>query len=525
MNTSVKMYKSRIWKWGLDKKLKSDEVLAILRLKIERDAQGKHSHFTIRGQPVDLDNINRYVKRNPLLLARLQAGQVPCIQTSHEVSCFTPPPSPTISLRPPPEVHRVDQVLRLFRDYVEGSLSSFAWSWEYDVSCTGRVSGDRSEELFERVLASFALVNRCMMKGDKISVEGVLNPAFESLKEIVAAESPIFVVRTVCLLWYLERHYKNDLLRLVMAYLGNLVPIMLGQHHVLSRIWQIFGSTQFLNYYELSMCLYSMLVPLIEQRIGPANYLTTLLYGDHVDCLYQGNHSSESLTLATHYRAKVDATGQRHPWLLELAITQTAVLCATKEAQGHIVEAMECLQTLKSYPMSEEQEAMVEIQMGNYAFRLDNIRGAITSYRRATYLAVTASGDERLLTTCLANLETALAREGCNFDAERVREYRLKRIADFATETSEFAKKPYIVHVQPAFPAANTQFAVQDESWLWEEGCAEDFLKDLHLAPIDPNMRWLEMPPVTGCWEESALVVSGVSTQHPSLSPCPLADP
>jgi hypothetical protein len=89
------MYKSRIWKWGLDKKLKRDEVLAILILKQERDAQQKLSQFTIRGQPVDMDNINRYVKRNAGLLSRVRAGERPSVQSSHEVACYTPPPSPT----------------------------------------------------------------------------------------------------------------------------------------------------------------------------------------------------------------------------------------------------------------------------------------------------------------------------------------------------------------------------------------------------------------------------------------------
>jgi hypothetical protein len=89
------MYKSRIWKWGLDKKLKSDEVLAILLLKQERDAQQKSSQFTIRGRHVDMDNINRYVKRNAGLLSRVRAGERPNVQSSHEVACYTPPPSPT----------------------------------------------------------------------------------------------------------------------------------------------------------------------------------------------------------------------------------------------------------------------------------------------------------------------------------------------------------------------------------------------------------------------------------------------
>lgn len=522
---TVKMYKSRIWKWGLDKKLKSDEVLAILLLKQERDAQQKPSQFTIRGQPVDMDNINRYVKRNAGLLHRVRAGERPSVQSSHEVACYTPPPSPSRSLQPPGELHRVDEVLFLFRDYVEGSFANYAWQWEYDVSCLGRKPADRSDELFDRVIASFALVNRCLQQGDNISVNEILNPAFESLSEIVAAESPIFIVRTVCLLWYLDRHYQNDLLRVVMCYLGELVPVLLGKHHILSRIWQTLSTTNFSDYYELSLRLYAMLVPLLEQRIGPANYLTTILYGDHVDCLFQRRQTSDSLAVVNRYRMKAEATGRRHPWLLELAITETAVLCAEKEADGRIDEARQCLQSLKKYPMSEEQEAMVDIQMGNYSFRLNDNRGAIASYRRATRLAVTAGSDERLLTTCLTNLETALSRDGWIYESRRVREYRLRRIADFAAETSVYAKNhvtgayastggalpltnaspfPYttthsahasafnaLTHPPPSNPA--------DDSWLWQGDLSRgDILKEL--GPIDPVTRWMDVSAASMPW-------------------------
>lgn len=547
---SVKMYKSRIWKWGLDKKLKSDEVLAILLLKQERDAQQKPSVFTIRGQPVDMDNINRYVKRNAGLLQRVRCGERPSVQSTHEVACYTPPPSPSRSLQPPGELHRIDEVLFLFRDYVDGSFSNYAWQWEYDVSCAGRQPCDRSEELFERVMASFALVNRCLQRGDNISVSEILNPAFESLSEIVAAESPIFIVRTVCLLWYLDRHYQNDLLRVVMRYLGELVPVLLGKHHILARVWQTLSTTSFSDYYELSLRLYAMLIPLMERRIGSANYLTTMLYGDHVDCLFQRRQPSDSLAVIRRYRVKAEASGRRHPWLLELAITETAVLCSEKEADGRIDEARQCLQSLKKYPMTEEQEAMVDIQMGNYSFRLNDSRGAIAAYRRATKLAVTAGGDERLLTTCLTNLETALTKDGWLYDAKRVRDYRLRRITDFAAETSVYAKNHIVssypgtgMAMPPSNPASFPYGANQppnphpypqspfhslvhtlsalpgDDSWLWQGDLGGgDIMKELH--PVDQGTRWMDVSAAQVPWTAAVtqdLVQEQQRRQHHTL--------
>ncbi|KAI5458462.1 hypothetical protein BGZ63DRAFT_46994 [Mariannaea sp. PMI_226] len=434
---TVKMYKSRIWKWGLDKKLKSDEVLAILILKTERDAQGKPSEFTIRGQPVDLDNINRYIRRNPSLVARFRAGEVPSIQTTVEVQCHTPSASPQLAPLTPTEMNSVDEVLCLFREYVESSFAKRIWDFKYNHYCRGCMHGDRSDDLFERVMASLALVNRSMMRKDDISISSILNPAFEYLKEIITSESPVFVVRTACLLWYLDRNHKHDLLRIVMDYLAGLVPIILDRENPMVRIWEILGSHQFTEYSELALRLYSTLIPIMEERIGPANFLTAILYGDHIDCLLGHGRSAEALACATSYRARTEATGMQHSWLIELAVAQTAVLCRAKEAEGKFTEAIDCLQSLNShYSMGEEQQAIVNIQLGNYSYRMHDFASAVQRFQEATRLAVACDSDERLLLTCLANLERALATTGRVGEAAQVQQYRLSRLSDFARESS-----------------------------------------------------------------------------------------
>ncbi|KAM0558215.1 hypothetical protein ACHAPJ_004900 [Fusarium lateritium] len=479
---TVKMYKSRIWKWGLDKKLKSDEVLAILIAKTERDSQGKASEFTIRGQPVDLDNINRYIRRNPGLVARFRAGVVPSIQTTIEVQCRTPSPTLSHSLPPPPpppkETSHVEQILTLFRNYFDTSFTNGAWKHEYNASCDSHKSGDRSVELFERVVAVFGLVNRSMMIKDEISISTILTPAFESLKEIVASESPVFAVRTAFLLWYLDRHHKQDLLQIVMNYLTGLVPIVLGHDHPMTQIWQIIGSQEFSEHYELSTRLYSSLVPLFEERIGPANFLTTILYGDHIDCLVSHNQAAESLEVATKYRARAEATQMRHPWLRELAIAQTAVLCKAKSAEGKIDEAIQCLQALKDYDLDEEQQAVIDVQLGNYSYQMGDISSAIYWFREASHLISTSDGDERLLLTCLANLENALHKNGETDEAARVHEHRLTRLSDFARESGTFAASPsYPIDTPNTLPETSTVSASPVDSysrdgqqafdWLW----------------------------------------------------------
>jgi hypothetical protein len=428
------MYKSRIWKWGLDKKLKGDEVLAILHLKRERDAMDKRSEFRIRGQLVDLDNINRYLKRNPGLMQRYRSGQMPSIQTKLEVECRTPSPSPTRALAPSLDMQNTEAILALFRDYVDGSFSGGAWNCIYDVKCvSSRPIKDRSNDLFERVIASFALVNRCMMRGDNFSIQSMLNPSFDSLKEIVETESPVFIVRTVCLLWYLERHHKHDLLRMVIKYLSGLVPIVLGPNHIMTHIWRRLGNSEFSDYYELSMRLYAVLVPEMERRIGPANFLTHILYEDYMDCIYAKQGPAECEIVMRAHRSNAEAAGKNHPWLRELALSHAALIAAVREREGRLDEAVQVLaKFMEEYPVSQENAASLNLEMGVYSYKMGNVRAAILCAKRAAQLALTSDADERVSITSLANLERFQREAGQKADADQVLQYRMQLLAAFA---------------------------------------------------------------------------------------------
>jgi hypothetical protein len=471
------MYKSRIWKWGLDKKLKSDEVLAILILRTEREAQGKTSEFTIRGQPVDLDNINRYIRRNPQLVARFRAGVVPSIQTTLEVQCQTPSPSRNSPLPPPPkETSCVERVIGLFTSYFNTSFTNGAWKYEYNVNCGSPNTGDRSVELFERVVTSFGLVNRSMMRKDDISISTILTPAFESLKEIVASESPVFATRIPFLLWYLDRFHKEDLLEIVMKYLAGLIPIVLGQNHPMTQIWQILGSQGFSQHYELSTRLYSSLVPLFEERIGPANALTTILYCDHIDCLVYHDEAAEALEVSTIYRTRAEATQMRHPWLRELAILQTGIVCNAKTAENNIEEAMQYLQTLKDWDLDEEQQAGMNVQLGNYSYQMGDLSLAIECFREASNLITACQGDERILLSSLANLESALRKKGDTDEAAQIHELRLTRLSDFVKESGTFASSSCPVEGASNLPDTSTAPVSPMDSYSWDGQQVSDWL-------------------------------------------------
>ena len=63
MPSSERMYKRRIEKWLLDKNNKLKEMVAIVRIQRQRENDGKRTRFRVRGRPMDLAEIGRYMKR------------------------------------------------------------------------------------------------------------------------------------------------------------------------------------------------------------------------------------------------------------------------------------------------------------------------------------------------------------------------------------------------------------------------------------------------------------------------------
>ena len=93
------MYKTRITKWGLDKKTKEREARAILRLHAQR--RDKPTKMRLRGQPVDVNRIQTYFKRKGISVEDVLS---PESNSNSDVDLFTDmdlvcrTPSPSVSL-------------------------------------------------------------------------------------------------------------------------------------------------------------------------------------------------------------------------------------------------------------------------------------------------------------------------------------------------------------------------------------------------------------------------------------------
>ncbi|RPB05499.1 hypothetical protein L873DRAFT_1728251 [Choiromyces venosus 120613-1] len=61
-HATEKQYKTRIKAWGLEKKVKTGEMLAIIRIREKRKREGKDSIFTVRKRIVLDQKIERFQK-------------------------------------------------------------------------------------------------------------------------------------------------------------------------------------------------------------------------------------------------------------------------------------------------------------------------------------------------------------------------------------------------------------------------------------------------------------------------------
>lgn len=86
------MFKDRIRKWQLDKKIKESDVAVILHKTTERQAVGKKTAFRVRGQAMTMENIDRYLRRKKDI-HKIDTSTVP--STPSHISYWTPSPSPS----------------------------------------------------------------------------------------------------------------------------------------------------------------------------------------------------------------------------------------------------------------------------------------------------------------------------------------------------------------------------------------------------------------------------------------------
>lgn len=93
------MFKTRLKQWGLEKKHKEGDMVAIFRKKTERDAVGKKSVFRVRDRETTMEEVLLYFSRK----GGISKIRIPGPATPPNIDCWTPSPvsSPMMTPRTP----------------------------------------------------------------------------------------------------------------------------------------------------------------------------------------------------------------------------------------------------------------------------------------------------------------------------------------------------------------------------------------------------------------------------------------
>jgi hypothetical protein len=205
-------------------------------------------------------------------------------------------------------------------------------------------------------------------------------------------------------------------------------------------MWSILASDPTCDYQDLCESAYVMLTSLLEQRIGPANMITTMLYGDHIDYLFHSGRLDEAIAVCSKYQAKAEGSCRQHEWIAELEAMKTAIRDAQKDINGTIAAMdFEPPSTRgEALHLEDERRATLLLQHGNLQMQAGQSSSAALLYSQAVQILELSSsngGDPRLLLTSLANLEAAQTRIGGDHAAGGTRAARMNLQATFDMET------------------------------------------------------------------------------------------
>lgn len=227
------MYRTRIKKWGLDKKKKEKDVRAIVRIKKKRTDEGKASKFLVRGKSVDYADVVHYWKRKRLSIDDVIAQRAACT-TPEAVQFSTPLPSPVMA----PSVLMIPELIfGIISDYYKRSFGSGMWisTSPYLDCCTIKVQEDASSHL-DPLYEQCTLGCHLFAQGSFQEAGQTLISATAGIKMILYAENPKTLSNLFALIINIGCQERHEISLAVLRQFCKLGDILLGCEHPLARI-------------------------------------------------------------------------------------------------------------------------------------------------------------------------------------------------------------------------------------------------------------------------------------------------
>lgn len=268
------MYKRRLSKWKFDKHVRERDALAIMRKSRERAATGKLSIFRKGDSIIQLNNVEKHLKRKFLSERKLLEAIANDSPPPNGLECLTPPSIPFL-LEMPANIAVPGMLLTKIRDYFRASFGSGVWikGGEGLDCCSIRAGGSDMNGL-KLLFSRHDLACQLFDRGSFDEAGKVLISASANLKSLVLAEHPRTLSALFDLSLYLARQRRSEVSTILLRQVAALAIAMLSPQHPL-RI--ICGSILDIEPGDFKTCLdvvWRCTLDQFEDHLGPLHYST-----------------------------------------------------------------------------------------------------------------------------------------------------------------------------------------------------------------------------------------------------------
>ncbi|KAI1446571.1 Clr5 domain-containing protein [Annulohypoxylon stygium] len=243
---TVRMYKARFQKWGIEKKIKASEAVEIFRQQTARAAAGKPTVAYIRGRRIDPDRLQRYRYRAAPLISkkimRAEKGADDDGSNSRisQVICRTPSPSPSpdttdsnVSISPsieePTELRVPHECMQILRNFINGAFDNGIWQMA--------AKGDRAEMNGAFTWQHYVASSQGLIRHGRIK-EGfsLLGMCFDQYKlQLQRPDSMFWLATYKCAIVLASQN--NKLGDAFIDYASKLTALVLPPGHPFNQLW------------------------------------------------------------------------------------------------------------------------------------------------------------------------------------------------------------------------------------------------------------------------------------------------
>lgn len=437
------MYKRQLASWSAFKNLRFDEVLQILRLKRQREAEhDRGSVFFVRDRKVEIDSLQIYISRNPSLYAKLESGEEPHSDAIRDVSCRTPAPSEFLLDLPEqhqdakgkaPEVmhksttERHKDLMGFLRTYISHGFETGIWvrSGRQCWSSTGqRGPAELLKSLLDRCMTAALSMGRQV---EPVAIRHALDAPFSLLIRVFKNPPPEMVPRILCIASRLELIGRGEIQSILLQFCSDLARALYGQDHSLSKFWQTLLDVPAAEKNKAIETVLAQCVVEFEGHLGTSHSLSIevyLLYFDAVERLKDPKTQAENLERRL---SKLDDQAIDPSIMAMLKLEHALATCKSNLADGQLDKADDALSQLDVAILSARDNSFRYVWLGYVRMLKGDVTAAENAYKDAVR-AAKLTGSRDCVCEALFQLERFYLYRQEPLQAEGIRAERLNTL-------------------------------------------------------------------------------------------------